>query len=204
MCWLVQTADTNPPEHQISAWALARNDRTPRGFNARQPAGSVGRIGVGRDANADRLVAARDSAAGSALRADPKHLSGARIGARRRFDYLINLFQTLFTLLTIIRASVVSARVRAARECCDASRPPSVATGGICPFAVSMEEPRLGPGSPNRLALSAGGGRLVDRARRLLDVPDVRNRPPGGCSPVRHGYDDVVSASAQIPLRAMW
>jgi GWxTD domain-containing protein len=93
----------------------------------------------------------------------------------RRFDYLVNLMQTLVKSLLFYHPAVwwVSAEMRAEREnCCDDL---VVAVEGdarvYAAALVTLEERRSAGREP---ALAASGGKLMLRIRRLLNQPEQR------------------------------
>ena len=94
----------------------------------------------------------------------------------RRWDYLVNLCQTLAEVLFFYHPAVwwLSRRIRVEREqCCDDA---VVATCGdrvaYARALASLGESSAGPAA----ALAAGGGRLLARIRRILTMqPDTRN-----------------------------
>jgi beta-lactamase regulating signal transducer with metallopeptidase domain/beta-lactamase class D len=96
----------------------------------------------------------------------------------RRFDYLVNLFQSVAETLLFYHplAWWVSERIRAEREqACDDLA--VAATGDALGYAralVEAEVMRCGaaPGRSAELALAATGGSLSQRIRRLVTTPD--------------------------------
>lgn len=92
----------------------------------------------------------------------------------RRYDYLVNLFQTSIETLFFYHPAVwwVSAQVRQEREhCCDDLA--VAACGDVLIYAralTALEELRC---APPQLAVAASGGSLIVRIQRLL-----RGRPP--------------------------
>ena len=95
----------------------------------------------------------------------------------RRYDYFVNLVQTVIEILLFYHPAVwyVSRRIRAEREnCCDDLA--VAVTGDRLAYVralVAMEE--LRQASPP-LALAVGGSGLLQRIRRLVDRPDPRVR----------------------------
>jgi beta-lactamase regulating signal transducer with metallopeptidase domain len=101
----------------------------------------------------------------------------------KRYDYLVNLVQSLVETLLFYHPAVwwISWRVRAEREhCCDdlavrACESPATYVGALASAAAlgreRLAEARCAPGlRGSRLAVAATGGALLDRARRVLGV----------------------------------
>ncbi len=98
----------------------------------------------------------------------------------RRHDYLINLLQTIVETLLFYHPAVwwLSHRIRAEREhCCDDLA--VTVCGDKVAYAkalLALEELR----SPAaRFALSSKGGSLLGRISRIIDQPQLNNRPSG-------------------------
>ncbi len=103
----------------------------------------------------------------------------------RRFDYLVNMFQTLVEILGFYHPAVwwISYTIRVEREnCCD-DLAVSVCGDkvGYARALTSMEEARLSQGE---LAVAASGGNLSRRIRRLIGAGSEKN--------IRFGYLPVV------------
>jgi beta-lactamase regulating signal transducer with metallopeptidase domain/LysM repeat protein len=103
----------------------------------------------------------------------------------RRYDYLVNIFQTLVEILGFYHPAVwwISYTIRAEREnCCD-DLAVSVCGDkvGYARALTSMEEVRL---SQSELAVAASGGSLSRRIRRLIGTGSGKN--------IRFGYIPVV------------
>jgi len=102
----------------------------------------------------------------------------------RRFDYLVNLFQSVAETLLFYHplAWWVSKRIRAEREqACDDLA--VAATGDALGYAralVEAEVMRCGaaPARSGELALAATGGSLSQRIRRLVTTPDRASSTP--------------------------
>jgi beta-lactamase regulating signal transducer with metallopeptidase domain len=96
----------------------------------------------------------------------------------RRHDYAINLLQAAAETLLFYHPAVwwVSQIIRVEREhCCD-----DVAVnvcGNPVAYAEALEELETWRGSRPALAMSATGGRLLQRVRRVLRVPADDHRP---------------------------
>ena len=103
----------------------------------------------------------------------------------RRYDYLVNMFQTLVEVLGFYHPAVwwISYTIRVEREnCCD-DLAVSVCGDkvGYARALTSMEEARL---SHSELAVAASGGNLSRRIRRLIGAGSEKN--------IRFGYVPVV------------
>ena len=152
----------------------------------------------------------------------------------RRYDYLVNLVQSVIETLLFYHPAVwwISARVRDEREhCCDDL---AVAVCGDAHFYASallgMERLRV---TTPMLALSAGGGSLMGRVQRLVAPPPVEIFPRWtagmmavslvlaaggfrllrtGATPPRHPSDGAGTAPASVlrypdpaqPLARRW
>ncbi|NLX59863.1 MAG: M48 family metalloprotease [Phycisphaerae bacterium] len=98
----------------------------------------------------------------------------------RRHDYLVNLVQVAVETLLFYHPAVwwISARIRSEREhCCDDLA--VAVTGSRAAYARALERMaslRRGP----VLAMSARGGRLLTRVRRILGLRDAEQAGPGG------------------------
>ena len=92
----------------------------------------------------------------------------------RRYDYVVNLCQTLAETLLFYHPGVwwVSSRIRTEREhCCDEI---AVATcGDAVAYAEALTELESWRTASTMMAVAATGGSLVDRVRRILRVPAV-------------------------------
>jgi len=99
----------------------------------------------------------------------------------RRFDYLVNLVQTLVEGLLFYHPAVwwVSALIRTEREnCCDDVVVEVQGDArGYAAALVTLEERRCARYEP---ALAATGGKLMNRIRRLLNQPE----PPRAAAPL--------------------
>jgi beta-lactamase regulating signal transducer with metallopeptidase domain/peptidoglycan/xylan/chitin deacetylase (PgdA/CDA1 family) len=98
----------------------------------------------------------------------------------RRHDYLFNLLQTMIETLLFYHPAVwwVSRQARIEREhCCDDMA--VEACGDVLVYARALTELEQLRGSLNpRLALSATGGSLINRIRRLIETrPFIETRP---------------------------
>jgi beta-lactamase regulating signal transducer with metallopeptidase domain/pimeloyl-ACP methyl ester carboxylesterase len=109
----------------------------------------------------------------------------------RRYDYLVNVVQTVIETLVFYHPAVwwISRRIRTEREyCCDDL---AVAVcGDALVYAralATLEEQRQ---RPARLAVAASGGSLLDRVRRVVRRPGTRR------SRVRYWLAGVVTLSA--------
>jgi|GEM_PF-1833751 len=94
----------------------------------------------------------------------------------RRYDYLVNLIQTVTETLLFYHPAVwwVSHRIRVEREnCCDDLA--VTACGDARTYACALTEMEQLRSSTARLALASSGGSLVERIRRLL--PTRPSRP---------------------------
>jgi len=103
----------------------------------------------------------------------------------RRYDYLVNMFQTVVEILGFYHPAVwwISYTIRVEREnCCD-DLAISVCGDkvGYARALTSMEEARLSQGE---LAVAASGGNLSRRIRRLIGTGSEKN--------IRFGYVPVV------------
>lgn len=98
----------------------------------------------------------------------------------RRYDYLINLLQTLVETLFFYHPAVwwLSHRIRIEREnCCDDLVVATFANNADYGRALlAVEEFRNKAVPPSTLALGAQGGSLLDRVRRLLKPPEQDRR----------------------------
>ena len=98
----------------------------------------------------------------------------------RRYDYLINLLQTLIETLFFYHPAVwwLSYRIRIEREnCCDDLVVVTFANKADYGRALlAVEEFRNTPVSTSTLALGAQGGSLLDRVRRLVNPPSQNER----------------------------
>ncbi len=99
----------------------------------------------------------------------------------RRHDYLVNVLQTLAETLLFYHPAVwwMSGRIRAEREhCCDEI---AVALcGDAVGYARALAELEGWRSGSARLAMAATGGPLLDRVRRILQVPPTDEpRSPG-------------------------
>ena len=120
----------------------------------------------------------------------------------RRYDYLVNLLQTMVETLLFYHPAVwwISRQIRSEREnSCDDWA--VTVCGNASTYAVAltdMEEARRN--SPS-LSVAASGGRLVDRIRRLLSVSPPR-RSNGGWPGVVLcvGLLVVVSLALQVSI----
>ncbi|HEX2747785.1 MAG TPA: M56 family metallopeptidase, partial [Verrucomicrobiales bacterium] len=98
----------------------------------------------------------------------------------RRQDYLVNLLQSMVETLFFYHPAVwwVSAQLRKEREhCCDDAA--SAHSGGVLDYAralTALEEMR---GLTPALGMSASGGSLLNRVRRLAGVPEQRTSGAG-------------------------
>ncbi|MCA9051274.1 MAG: M56 family metallopeptidase, partial [Planctomycetaceae bacterium] len=102
----------------------------------------------------------------------------------RRYDYLINLLQTLVETFFFYHPAVwwISSRIREEREnCCDdlvvAALNNKVEYGRAL---LAVEEFRTGAGQSSAFALSAKGGSLLVRIRRLLEPSGNDDRRSSG------------------------
>lgn len=98
----------------------------------------------------------------------------------RRYDYLVNLLQTVVETLLFYHPAVwwISRRIRAEREnCCDDI---AVAAGGRpLDYARALTElESLRSPSPSLVA-AAGGGSLFERIHRILNIPTVHANHTG-------------------------
>ncbi len=117
-----------------------------------------------------------------------------------RNDYLVNLLQTLVETLLFYHPAVwwLSRQIRQEREnCCDDL------AAAVCPSRIAyarallaMEELRA---EDARLALTARGGLLWPRVRRLLGLPEPRPRCPGARS-----LAAVLAVAAILAALAGW
>ncbi len=91
----------------------------------------------------------------------------------RRYDYLVNLFQSVVETLLFYHPAVhwVSYRIRAEREnCCDDLA--VAACGDSMTYARALTELAELRQAEIPLAVSAGGGRLLNRIRRVVGLPE--------------------------------
>ncbi len=94
----------------------------------------------------------------------------------RRYDYLVNLCQTVIETLLFYHPAVwwVSHRIRQEREnCCDDLA--VAACGNRIVYARALTELEGLRGVPARAAVAASGGSLLQRIRRVLSVPTPRS-----------------------------
>ncbi len=100
----------------------------------------------------------------------------------RRYDYLVNMFQTVIEIVGFYHPAVwwVSHRIRIEREnCCDDIAVRVSGDGlGYAKALTAIEELRGG----HRLAVAASGGSLLDRVRRLVGS-DLRQQNSSGRAP---------------------
>jgi len=98
----------------------------------------------------------------------------------RRYDFLINLFQTMIETLLFYHPAVwwVSKRIRAEREnCCD-----DIAVsvcGDVLNYVRALTELEQMRSVQPQLAVAATGGPLLGRIRRLVKEPSQRKNPIG-------------------------
>src|SRR5687768_2508429 len=95
----------------------------------------------------------------------------------RRFDYLVNLLQTIVETLLFYHPAVwwVSGRIRLEREhCCDDAA--VAACGDVLSYARALTELEGLRGAMPALAMAATGGSLTERVRRLVDAPAHAHR----------------------------
>ncbi len=92
----------------------------------------------------------------------------------RRYDYLVNLLQTVIETLLFYHPAVwwISRRIRAEREnCCDDI---AVAAGGRpLDYARALTELESLRGPSPSLVAAASGGSLLERIRRILNLPSA-------------------------------
>jgi beta-lactamase regulating signal transducer with metallopeptidase domain/DNA-binding beta-propeller fold protein YncE len=96
----------------------------------------------------------------------------------RRYDYLVNLAQTVVETLLFYHPAVwwLSGRIRAEREhCCDDAA--AAVCGDAVGYARALAELEQLRGAAVELAVAASGGPLVRRVRRLLGVAEPRRNP---------------------------
>ena len=96
----------------------------------------------------------------------------------RRYDYLVNLAQTVVETLLFYHPAVwwLSGRIRAEREhCCDDVA--AAVCRDVVGYARALAESEQLRGAAAELAVAASGGPLVRRVRRLLGVAEPRRNP---------------------------
>ncbi len=97
----------------------------------------------------------------------------------RRYDYLINLLQRIVETLLFYHPMVwwISRQIRAEREnCCDDWAVTVCGDARVYARALTrLEEQRVS----TALAVSASGGSLLSRIRRLVGMPSRRRQSPG-------------------------
>lgn len=120
----------------------------------------------------------------------------------RRFDYIVNLLQTLTETLFFYHPVVwwLSGCVREEREnCCDDVVVRAMSNKAEYGRALlAIEEFRTTAVVSNKLAMSAKGGSLVARIRRLLNAPQDSHKP-------RHdGLVSVTLLSLTVVIGGIW
>jgi beta-lactamase regulating signal transducer with metallopeptidase domain len=121
--------------------------------------------------------------AGALLRLPPEQVEAVlahELAHIRRYDYLINLFQTAVETLLFYHPAVwwVGRRIREERElCCDDIA--VAATGDAIVYARALVELETLSRRAPQMALAATGGSLLHRVKRLLGAPSRPRRHPG-------------------------
>jgi beta-lactamase regulating signal transducer with metallopeptidase domain len=120
--------------------------------------------------------------AGALLRLPPEQVEAVlahELAHIRRYDYLINLFQTAVETLLFYHPAVwwVGRRIREERElCCDDIA--VAATGDAIVYARALVELETLSRRAPQMVLAATGGSLLHRVRRLLGAPSRPRRHP--------------------------
>jgi HEAT repeat protein/beta-lactamase regulating signal transducer with metallopeptidase domain len=114
----------------------------------------------------------------------------------RRYDYLINLFQTLIETLLFYHPAVwwVSRRIRQEREACCDDLAVTVSGDPIAYARALLEMETLRAATP-RLAVAANGGDLMKRIHRLVGVEMNANRRFAGVMAVALVLTAIISVS---------
>ena len=120
----------------------------------------------------------------------------------RRHDYVVNVLQTLAETLLFYHPAVwwVSRRIRTEREhCCD-DLAVTVCNNRIT-YAAALAELETERARETRLALAATRGPLIDRIRRVLQVPtEHESRSLSGAVSLAISVVVVLGASGVLPF----